>query len=112
MKVRDIKTILICTIPSVLGVFITLFFYSDMKADVYLFYDHARYLDNIFYDVVNLSIASIFTWYCTKWKRNVFTPFFIVSLLQWILYFTIYKQGASIVTIPILIILLIIYNKK
>jgi hypothetical protein len=95
-----------------MGVFITWFFYQDVKADVYLFYDHARYLDNIFYDIINMLTTTIFTWYASRWKRNIFMPFFIVSLVSWALYFTIYKQGASLIEIPILILLIIAYNTK
>jgi hypothetical protein len=112
MKVQDVKIIITCLIPLILGIFITLFFYSDAKADVYLLYDHERFLDNIFYDVTNLATATIFTWYASKWKRNIFTPFFIVSLLQWVLYFTVYKQGASLISIPILVLLIYLYNRK
>ncbi len=112
MKVSDVKILLICSIPIILGMFITLTYYLDTKVDVYLFYDHARYLDNIIYDVTNLATASIFTWYASKWKRNVFTPFFLVSLLEWGLYFTFYKQWGSLITLPTLVVLLIFYNKK
>ena len=71
MKISDVRILIICLIPVLLGMFITLFFYSDAKADVYLFYDHKRFLDNIFYDITNLATASIFTWYASKWKRNL-----------------------------------------
>ena len=112
MRVRDVKILIVCLLPVLTGLFITLFFYSDAKADVYLFYDHARYLDNIFYDITNMLTVSIFTYYASKWKKNIFTPFFIVSLMDWLLYFTVYKQAVSLITIPILIGLLIVYNSN
>ena len=112
MRIQDIKSIIICTIPIILSMFVTLFFYSDLKLDVYLFYDHARFVDNIFYDVSNLATASIFTWYASKWKRNIFMPFFIISLVEWVLYFTFYKQMASLMLLPLLVFLIILYNRK
>ncbi len=112
MKVSNFKILLTCLIPVVLGVFVTMFFYSDTKADVYLFYDHSRYLDNIFNDVRNISISIIFSWYASRWKKNLFMPFFWFFLLELVLYFTVYKQGVSMVSLPFLTFLLILYNKK
>lgn len=99
-------------IPVFTSIGITYFFSSETKLDVYLFYNHQRYLDNIFYDITNLLAVSVFTFYASKWKRNIFKPFFYTSLLQWILYFTVYKQMASLVVIPFLIFLILLYNYK
>lgn len=112
MKVGDLKILLTLMLPVLTGVFITYFFYKDIKADVYLFYDHARYLDNIFYDITNLLSVSILTWYGTRWKRNIFMPFFIISIYEWIMYFLVYKQWVVLTELPILIILILIYNRK
>jgi hypothetical protein len=112
MKKSDLRIYITCFIPVILGSFITLFFYSDLKVDVFLFYDHERYIDNIFYDIYYRVSISIFTWYASKWNRKVFTPFFIVSLLEIVSYFTFYNQASSLIMLPILVLLIILYQKK
>jgi len=112
MKVVDVKILTICMMPILTGICVTCFFYSDIKADVYLFYNHSRYLDNIFYDITNLLTSTILSFYASKWKKNIFAPFFYASLLQWVLYFTFYKQMSSLVVVPFLIFLILLYNYK
>ena len=89
-----------------------LLFENDSRIDVYLFYNHERYLTNILYDISNLFKFSILTYWLIKINRRVFTPLFITSLFIWISYFVFYNQKSSMLIIPIYIITMIIYNKK
>ena len=89
-----------------------LFFENDSRIDVYLLYNHERYLTNILYDISNLFKFSILTYWLIKVNRRVFTPLFITSLFIWLSYFTFYNQKSSILIIPIYVITTIIYNKK
>ena len=83
------------------------FFENNDKYDVYLFYDKKRYLTNILYDISILFQASLLTYWLSKYKRKVFRPLYIVSLLSWVTYFTFYNQMASLILIPIYLWLVI-----
>jgi len=89
-----------------------LFFSSDLKIDVYYFYDHARYLDNILYDISNLFKFSIFSYWLISLSRKTFKPLFITSIFSWIFYFVFYNGFVSLLIIPIYLILTIMYNFK
>jgi len=81
------------------------------KYDVYLFYDHSRYLTNILFDISNLFKFSLLTYWLISLKRNIFTPLFLLSIYIWLSYFIFYNQIGSIILIPLYIITIFIYNK-
>lgn len=89
-----------------------LLFENNQKFDVYLFYEHKRYLTNILYDVSNLFKFSLLTFWLIRLNKGVFKPLFITSLFIWILYFFFYNQKESIIIIPIYILLIYIVNPK
>lgn len=89
-----------------------LFFDNNDKYDVYLFYNHKRYLTNILYDVSNLYTVSLLTFFLQKYNKRVFLPFFILSLIAWENYFVFYNQIGTLVSIPIYILIIIIANRK
>ena len=89
-----------------------LFFNNNEKIDVYLFYNHERYLTNILYDISNLFKFSILTYWLIGVNKRIFAPLFITSLFIWISYFTFYNQKSSVLITPIYIIAMLIYNKK
>ena len=90
----------------------TIFFDNNDKYDVYLFYDHERYLTNIFYDISNLFKFSILTYFLSHYNKVVFRPLFALSLIIWILYFVNYNQMGNLVLIPIYILLILLYRAK
>ena len=84
-----------------------LFFDNNSKIDVYIFYNHERYLTNILYDISNLLKFSILTFWLIRLNRKIFTPLFI-----WLSYFTFYNQKSSMFIIPLYIGTVLMYNKK
>ena len=58
-----------------------IFFENNDKYDVYLFYDHKRYLTNILYDISHLFKFSLLTYWLVSISEKVFMPLFILSLL-------------------------------
>ena len=107
-----LKHIIIALIPTIISLGVVVFYHSDAKADMYLFYEHQRYIDNIFYDVSNLLTAVIFTYWASRYDKRAFMPFFWVSLFEVAGYFLFYKQFITLASMPILVILLIYYNNK
>jgi hypothetical protein len=89
-----------------------IFFSSNDKYDVYLFYDHQRYLTNILYDMSNLVRFSLLTFWLISLKRKIFAPLFVLSLLTWVSYFTFYNQMSSLFLIPCYLFVVILYNKN
>lgn len=87
------------------GLMVDVFFNQDTKADVYLFYDHERFLDNIFYDISNLLYFVVSSYILSKYNK-LFQPFFIISLVNVALYFIVYKQNIALIEYPILLILM------
>lgn len=87
-------------------------FENNDKYDVYLFYDHQRYLTNILYDISHLFKFSLLTYWLINISKSVFKPLFILSLLIWISYFTFYNQASSLILIPIYLLTAIYYYKK
>ena len=88
------------------------FFSSDLKLDVYLFYNHARYVDNILYDLNNLFVFSLLTYWLIELNRKTFIPLFITSIVSWIFYFLFYCGMLNLLIIPLYVITTFIYNKK
>lgn len=89
-----------------------IFFENNDRIDVYLLYDHKRYVTNILYDVSNLFRFSLLTYWLMDISRTVFKPLFYLSLLTWLSYFIFYNQIASLVIVPIYIIIAMYFNKK
>lgn len=89
-----------------------LYFNNNNKYDIYLLYEHKRYLTNILYDISCLFKFSILTYWLISLKRNIFKPLFITSLFIWFTYFLFYNQKASLLIIPVYILLTLKYNKK
>jgi len=88
-----------------------IYFYDDRKFDIYLFYDHSRFLDNILFDISNMFKFSILTYWLIKINRKVFKPLFYLSIGVWFMYFTFYNQKEGLMLIPIYILIAIFYNK-
>lgn len=96
----------------VIGALHVLFFDNNSKYDVYLLYDHKRYLTNILYDISVLFDFSVLTYFLIKLDRVVFKPLFIISILAWISYFINYNQITSLLLIPAYLVLSRLYYKN
>ena len=90
----------------------TVFFENNDKYDVYVLYDHKRYLTNILYDISNLLNFTILTYFLKQINRVVFTPLYILSIAMWTSYFVFYNQMGDLLLIPIYIILNLIHSNK
>jgi len=97
---------------------------STKRADIFLFYDYVNYrtgvkgrlVVNILNDLSQLItiFTLLFLWYKTasfKSLKNVLLPFVIVSGLDIIDYILFYQQN-SIIKLPILIVLILVFNLK
>lgn len=92
---------------------------TGIRADVFLFHEHSkggRFVSNILVDVSNMFtlISVLFLWYYTVTStqlKRIILPFLIISVVDMADYFLFYKQY-SIIKLPLLIILLIIFNYK
>jgi hypothetical protein len=111
VKKSDLKyyigIILMFTIDSIPSII----FDNNDKYDVYLFYNHSRYLTNILFDISSLFNFSILSYYLIYFKKGIFKPLFYLSLFNILSYFIFYNQIGSLILIPIYVILVIIYNK-
>ena len=96
----------------ILDILQSVVFSNDSKFDIYLLYDHDRYLTNIVYDIGNMFTFSVLTYFLIKLNRRVFTPLFVMSLFWWVSYFVFYNQMSSLLLIPIYLILVVYYNEK
>jgi hypothetical protein len=92
--------------------FHSVMFENKDKYDVYLFYNHSRYLTNILYDISKLFSFSILTYFLISLNRKIFKPLFIMSIFTWFSYFIFYNQESSLILIPIYVILVLLYEKK
>ena len=92
--------------------FHTIYFYDSRKYDIYLFYNHSRFLDNILFDISNLFRFSILTYWLISLNRKIFRPLFLLSICAWFSYFTVYNQLASLLLIPLYIIFVFTHNKN
>lgn len=90
----------------------SIFFENNDKYDVYLFYNHQRYLTNILYDISNLFKFSILTYWLIPINKRIFKPLFYLSLLIWGSYFLTYNQITSLLLLPIYFLIVIYFNKK
>ena len=76
------------------------FFENNEKYDVYLFYNHSRFLTNILYDFGKIYSANVLTYFLSKYNKSVFLPVFYTTLVMWFTYFLFYNQFASLIIIP------------
>lgn len=112
MKQSDFKYYLGILLMLFVDTLHIIFFENDSKFDVYLYYDHSRYLTNILYDIASMVRFSILTYWLISINRRIFTPLFILSILMWFSYFICYNQLSSLFLIPAYFATVIIYNKK
>ena len=101
-----------------------LFFPEDARKDIFLFYEYVntktgakgRLLVNIVNELSKLftTFTILLLWYFTvsyKTLKNVILPFLIISFLDIIDYIGWFQQH-SIYKLPILVILIVVYNFK
>lgn len=105
MKKSHFKYIIGIALILISGAMHIIFFDNDEKYDVYLYYDHERYLTNILYDVSVLTEFSVLTYFCIALSKRVWRPIFIFSIMQWFFYFAVYRQMWTLIGLPILTIL-------
>lgn len=92
-----------------------IYFDNNDKYDVYLFYDHSRYLTNILLDIGVLYAAIVFSYHLSRYRRVVFLPVFYLCIGSAIMYFLTYRQLASLMIIPpylLCTVILLIKTKK
>lgn len=112
MTLSDMKYHLGIALMILIGSLHVILFSNNDQYDVYWFYDHERYLTNILFDISCLFNFTVLTYWLSRFKRKTFQPLFIISLLSWLCYFLFYKQGASLILIPLYLCLVVKYNKK
>lgn len=105
MKKSDYKYIYGIGLVLITGMMHVIYFDSDEKYDVYLYYNHKRYLTNILYDISVLTQFTVLSFFTIKINKKIFRPLFFFSLLQWISYFLVYRQSWTLIGLPILITL-------
>jgi len=101
-----------------------LFFPEDARKDIFLFYEYVntktgakgRLLVNIVNELSKLftTFTLLLLWYFTvsyKTLKNVILPFLIISFLDIIDYIGWFQQH-SIYKLPILVLLIVVYNFK
>ena len=111
MKKTDLKYYLGIFIMFIIDSLPRFIFDNNDKYDIYLYYDHSRYLTNILFDISNLFKFSLLTYWLIGFKKHIFTPLFLLSIYIWLSYFIFYNQIGSIISIPLYIITILIYNK-
>lgn len=111
MKKTDLKYYLGILIIFIIDSSPRFIFNNDDKYDIYLFYNHSRYLTNILFDISNLFKFSLLTYWLIGLKKHIFIPLFLLSIYVWLSYFIFYNQIGSIISIPLYILTIIIYNK-
>jgi hypothetical protein len=118
MKSR--RAILLLSIISLINL-VPLLFSSDAwnvdPVDIYPFYDHARYLENIAYDVseiFSISILTYIVWLLIPYKayKRYAMCFLIISLLGIPAYFLFYSQYVSLIFVPLLISMLVLTYRR
>lgn len=105
------KTDLIIGILLILSTIHVIFFNSDVKYDVYLYYEHDRFLSNIIRDCAIYLIFTILLGIICKYDKK-FIPLFVYSLIQIICYFIFYNQMEALIAIPIYILTQLIMKLK
>lgn len=101
------------------GCIYKLFIGTGLRYDVFLFYDYpngGRLLTNILNDISQMTTITIvlLLWSINCYKKEILkliNPFLIICILDIVDYFLFYKQY-SVVKLPLLIVLLILYNYR
>lgn len=112
MKVSDFKYYIGIILIIVLDSLHSVFYDNWNKYDVYLFFNHKRYLTNILYDISNLFKFSLLTYFLTSYNRRVFKPLFILSIFIWFFYFINYNQLGYLLLVPIYLVLILFFKWK
>lgn len=89
-----------------------IFFENNDKYDLYLFYDHERFLTNILFDISNMFRFSLLTFWMSRYNKRIFEPFFWLSVLVWVSYFTTYNQITSLWVLIAYLGIVIHYNRN
>ena len=89
-----------------------IFFDNNDRYDVYMFYNHDRYLTNILYDIGVLFKFTVLTYWLIKLNKRLFKPLFLSSLFSWLFYFTFYSQLISLLIIPLYLIFALWHNRN
>jgi len=123
MKKRNIIVLTILSL-AVFSSGLYLFFPEDARKDIYLFYEYVntntgvkgRLLVNIVNELSQrfTTFILLLLWYFTvsyKTLKNVILPFLIISFLDIIDYIGWFQQH-SIYKLPILFVLIVVYNLK
>lgn len=113
---KNILSIVLMSLVSLVSVIPQLFEGSDAKADVYLFVDHQRYIENIAYDLVGIVSIIVLTYTIwmlmdRPWKAYA-ACFLAISILGIPLYVLFYSYYVSISMIPLLILMLFFTYKR
>ena len=119
MKKKNYFIIVLLSILVYFGGVYKNFIGTGIRCDVFMFYDHpkgGRFLSNILVDINSMLTTSLlfFLWYysvVSKELKRVILPFLIISIVDIADYFLFYKQY-SIIKLPLLIIMLILFNYK
>jgi len=111
MKITNLKYYIGISLIVIVGSLHFIFFSNDDKYDVYLFYNHSRYLTNILFDISNLFNFSIITYWLIGVNKRIFRPLFYLSILVWFSYFTTYNQITSLFIYPLYGFIILYHNK-
>ena len=112
MKASDLKYYIGIILIIIMDSLHTVFCDNNSMYDVYLCYNHKRYLTNILYDISNLFKFSVLTYFLSLYKRTIFKPLFILSLFIWVFYFINYNQVGNLLLVPIYLALTIYFRWK
>jgi len=112
MKKSNLKYYLVIGLMLFVDSLHSIFFNNNDKYDVYVFYNHSRFLTNILYDISNLFRFSITTYFLIGLNKRVFKPVFILSLFCWASYFLVYNQIYGLALVPIYLIVVFLHNKN
>ena len=112
MKKENLKYYVGIILILLIGSLHNIFFESDKKYDVYLFYNHSRYLTNILFDISNLFNFSILTYWLIPVNDKIFKPLFYMSICVWISYFITYNQITGLFITPLYLLFVLTHNKN
>lgn len=91
---------------------ISYLYYDYSKIDLFLFADYKRYTSELLKDIYILVISSLFSYWLIPTNKIIFKPFFIVSLINAVLFFMFNGQYSEYVITPIYVVLVCYYNYK
>lgn len=111
MKKTDLKYYIGIIVIFIIDSIPRFIFNNNEMYDIYLYYEHKRYLTNILFDISGLLKFSILTYWLISFKKHIFIPLFLLSIYIWLSYFIFYNQIGSIISIPLYVITILVYNK-